>query len=98
MIDIQDLNMSKAQLARLLNVSRTYVTLLSQAKRKPSQELVDKLSQLAVDASGSKPVDTLNPDTRLQIRRGALIMSSVGSTPMRSRQLPQFPVILLIRW
>jgi len=43
-IDMRNLNMSKAQLARLLNVSRTYVTLLTQGKRQPSKELVDKLA------------------------------------------------------
>jgi site-specific recombinase XerD len=37
---------SKAALARQLGVSRTYVTLLIQGKRRPSQQLANKLQQL----------------------------------------------------
>jgi transcriptional regulator with XRE-family HTH domain len=37
---------SKATLARQLGVSRTYVTLLIQGKRRPSQQLANKLQQL----------------------------------------------------
>jgi transcriptional regulator with XRE-family HTH domain len=38
--------MSKAELARQLGVSRTYITLLIQGKRKPSKELANKLAKL----------------------------------------------------
>ena len=41
-----ELGMSKAELARKLGVSRTYVTLLTQGKRRPSQQLVNKLKEL----------------------------------------------------
>ena len=37
---------SKAELARQLGVSRTYVTLLTQGKRKPSKALANKLAKL----------------------------------------------------
>jgi transcriptional regulator with XRE-family HTH domain len=41
-----ELGMSKAELARKLGVSRTYVTLLTQGRRRPSQQLVIKLTEL----------------------------------------------------
>jgi transcriptional regulator with XRE-family HTH domain len=37
---------SRAELARELGVSRTYVTLLCQGKRQPSRKLVNKLAKL----------------------------------------------------
>ena len=46
-----DLPISKAELARLLNVSRTYVTLLTQGKRKPSPAMIDKLTKLGINAN-----------------------------------------------
>ena len=41
-----EIGMSKAELARKLGVSRTYVTLLTQGKRRPSQQLANKLKEL----------------------------------------------------
>jgi transcriptional regulator with XRE-family HTH domain len=38
--------MTKADIARKLGVSRTYITLLTQGKRKPSKELANKLAKL----------------------------------------------------
>ena len=72
MLDIKNPNMSKAQLAKMLNVSRTYITLLTQGKRQPSREFVDKLRQLGVDASYTSSVDDMDSDSGLQIRWGAL--------------------------
>ncbi len=43
---MNDLPISKAELARQLGVSRTYVTLLIQGKRQPSQQLANKIKQL----------------------------------------------------
>ena len=62
--------MTKAELAKQLGVSRTYITLLAQGKRKLSQQLVDKLDSFNM---------TSNP-------LGGTKMSSVGSTPIRPRQ------------
>ena len=45
-----ELPVSKAELARLLNVSRTYVTLLSQGKKKPGPAMVDRLAKLGLTA------------------------------------------------
>ena len=42
--------MSKAELARRLGVSRTYVTLLTQGKRQPGQQLANKIKQLQLTA------------------------------------------------
>ena len=42
--------MNKAQLARQLGVSRTYITILAKGKRQPSQHLVNKLRELALTA------------------------------------------------
>ena len=39
---------SKAELARQLVVSRTYVTLLIQGKRKPGKDMVDRLAALGL--------------------------------------------------
>jgi transcriptional regulator with XRE-family HTH domain len=43
-----DEHMTRAELARRLGVSRTYVTLLVQGKRKPSQQLVNKIRRLGL--------------------------------------------------
>jgi transcriptional regulator with XRE-family HTH domain len=42
--------MSKAELARQLGVSRTYITLLAQGKRKPSKCIFDRLAALGLTA------------------------------------------------
>ena len=47
---LQNQSMSKAELARRLGVSRTYVTLLTQGKRQPSQQLANKIKQLQLTA------------------------------------------------
>ncbi len=52
-IDFESLPISKAELARELGVSRTYVTLLSQGKRQPSKRIVDRLAQLQLTANVS---------------------------------------------
>ena len=48
--------MSKAELARHLGVSRTYVTLLAQGKRKLSKRLADKLVDVLPDKLNALPV------------------------------------------
>ena len=47
---MSELAISKAELARQLGVSRTYVTLLTQGKRQPSQQLANKIKQLQLTA------------------------------------------------
>ena len=42
---------SKAELARQLGVSRTYITLLAQGKRKPSKGMVGRLAALGLTAN-----------------------------------------------
>ena len=42
--------LTKAEVARRLGISRTYVTLLIQGKRKPSSQLVGQLRQLQLVA------------------------------------------------
>ena len=42
---------SKAELARRLGVSRTFVTLLSQGKKKASQDMADRLAKLGLAAN-----------------------------------------------
>ena len=39
-------SITRAELARQLGVSRTYVTLLAQGKRKPCREIVNKLAHI----------------------------------------------------
>ena len=43
--------MTKAELARQLGVSRTYVTLLFQGKKKPGRKMVDRLAALGLTAN-----------------------------------------------
>ena len=50
-INAPELPITKAKLARLLNVSRTYVTLLTQGKKKPSSEMIDRLAKLGLTAN-----------------------------------------------
>jgi len=38
----------KAELSRQLGLSRTYITLLAQGKRKPSRDMVDRLAALGL--------------------------------------------------
>ena len=47
---MSELAISKAELARQLGVSRTYITLLTQGKRQPSQQLANKIRQLQLTA------------------------------------------------
>ena len=42
---------TRAELARQLGVSRTYVTLLTQGKKKPSKEMADRLAKLGLTAN-----------------------------------------------
>ena len=44
-------SITKAELARLLGVSRTHITLICQGKRKISQQLADKLETLTVTSN-----------------------------------------------
>jgi transcriptional regulator with XRE-family HTH domain len=46
-----DTLISKAELARQLGLSRTYVTLLAQGKRKPGKDMVDRLAALGLTAN-----------------------------------------------
>ncbi|MFC1956534.1 helix-turn-helix domain-containing protein [Chloroflexota bacterium] len=52
------LDITKAELARRLEVSRTYVTLLTQGKKKPSGEMVDRLAELGLTANLSEFANT----------------------------------------
>jgi len=45
---------TKAQLARELGVSRSYITLISQGKKKPSPHMANKLTQLGLTVSLSE--------------------------------------------
>jgi transcriptional regulator with XRE-family HTH domain len=45
------LPITKAELARQLGVSRTYVTLLCQGKKKPSREMADRLAKMGLTAN-----------------------------------------------
>ena len=52
-------NITKAELARQLGVSRAYITMLSNGKRKPSKNIVNKLETLGMTfnqgVAGSRP-------------------------------------------
>ncbi|MFC1972563.1 helix-turn-helix transcriptional regulator [Chloroflexota bacterium] len=51
------LDITNAELARRLGVSRTYITLLTQGKKKPSREMVDRLAELGLTANLSALTD-----------------------------------------
>ena len=46
-MDNQEKTLTRAEVARIIGVSRTYISLLIQGKRQPSQRLASKLRQLA---------------------------------------------------
>jgi integrase len=68
--------------ARQLGVSRTYVTLLIQGKRKPSQKLVDKLTQLMFTANLDKNQQMKGPLAQLA-EQLTLNQPVGGSSPPR---------------
>ena len=57
--------MNKAELARELGVSRAYITMLEQGKRKPSRKLTRKLNKLTIPLPDSYPksCSSANSDT-----------------------------------
>ena len=83
-IDIDNLPISKAELARELGVSRTYVTLLTQGKRNPSKRIVDRLAQLQLTANV-----TVNTGTHehLTFNQGV-----TGSRPVRPTKASKHPL------
>jgi len=48
-MNTQKQKLSRAETARRLGVSRTYVTLLIQSKRQPSRQLVGKMQELMLE-------------------------------------------------
>jgi transcriptional regulator with XRE-family HTH domain len=73
---------SKAELARQLGVSRTYVTLLTQGKRKPSQKLVDELTKLMSTTNFDQNPDINGPLAQL-VEQVTLNHPVAGSSPAR---------------
>ena len=53
--------LTRAELARRLGVSRTYVTLLCQGKKKPSKYMADRLAEMGLAANQLESWDG-NPD------------------------------------
>jgi len=45
----QNTGITKAELARQLGVSRAYITMIANGKRKPSQDIVNRLQGLGVN-------------------------------------------------
>ena len=43
--------MNKAELARQLGVSRAYITMIANGKRKPSEDIVNKLNSLSLETN-----------------------------------------------
>ncbi len=54
---------TKAQLARELGVSRAYITMIANGKRKPSKKLVNKLGNIFVNKIGL----SVERETRLEL-------------------------------
>jgi len=50
-VNMKRKSISRAELARQLGVSRTYITLLAQGKRKPSQQIADKLNAISMTSN-----------------------------------------------
>jgi transcriptional regulator with XRE-family HTH domain len=66
--------MTKAELARVLGVSRTYVTLLTQGKKKPSKEMADRFGKIRVDSQPERAYKHVFEHTHWAV-------SSVGRAP-----------------
>ena len=54
------LAISKAEVARQLGVSRTYVTLLCQGKRIPGQQIANKIKDLMLTCPEAMPMELTN--------------------------------------
>ena len=65
---------TKAELARQLGVSRAYITMIANGKRKPSEDIVNKMSGLDVNK-------------QLQISNPKSCSSANSDTPPRSKPL-----------
>ena len=78
--------MTKGELARQLGVSRTYITLLKQGKKKPSKELVGRLAQVLSTSSSS-----VNPHTfeHLTFNQGVAGSRPARPTSFRRPSLPE---------
>ena len=92
---MQGNGITKAQLAKELGVSRAYITMVANGKRKPSQNFVNKLNRLNVNISylnmnGVQVVVGSNPTTpsiKLKPKR-----SKYATTyPMHSTSLSSYP-------
>ena len=57
--------MTKAEIAKQLGVSRAYITMLEQGKRKPSRKLTRKLNKLTIPLPDGYPksCSSANSDT-----------------------------------
>jgi len=47
----QNTGIAKAELARQLGVSRAYITMIANGRRKPSQDIVNKLNSLSFETN-----------------------------------------------
>jgi|GEM_PF-2238164 len=66
---------TKAELARQLGVSRAYITMIANGKRKPSEDIVNKLNSLSFDTNQIVNKTEANSLT--------LNQQVTGSTPVR---------------
>ncbi len=86
-IGVDSLPISKAELAMELGVSRTYVTLLYQGKKKPSKKMADRLAKLGLtvnlcDNVGSHVGTQYGPLAQL-VEHLTFNQGVVGSRPTR---------------
>ena len=66
---------TKAELARQLGVSRAYVTMIANGKRKPSEDIVNKLNSLSFETN-----QIVN---KVEANSLTLNQQVTGSTPVR---------------
>ena len=82
------LPITRAELARTLGVSRTYVTLLCQGKKKPSKEMADRLAKLGLTVNlcdNVSPCISTHTGPLAQLAEHLTFNQGVtGSRPVRS--------------
>ena len=81
-------SMTKAELARALGVSRTYVTMITNGRKKPSQRVLDRLTALGLTANLDVNADASGGSLAQLVEHLTFNQVVPGSSPGRLRKTP----------
>ena len=79
--------LTRAELARRLGVSRTYVTLMVQGKKNPSKEMADRLASMGLTANLSSNAIQINGALSPLTEHTTFNQGVTGSRPVRPTYL-----------